>query len=120
VRWSPELDGGATAPEPKTTLKSNLFTSNLIIFSCLFQIRNPKNKKAYQSTGSEKVKSRWKLPFFLSASTFFSFPFSSFFRFLLLIFVLVSEVMAVIVNQFVWKVIVNDGCSLRLCGGRCD
>jgi hypothetical protein len=78
VRWSPELDGGATAPEPKTTLKSNLFTSNLIIFTCSLRIRNPKFKKAYQSTGSERQTAATKsslLSRSVSSCSFFLFLF---------------------------------------------
>jgi hypothetical protein len=78
VRWSPELDGGATAPEPKIILKSNLFTSNLIIFTCSLRIRNPKFKKAYQSTGSERQTAATKsslLSRSVSSCSFFLFLF---------------------------------------------
>jgi hypothetical protein len=38
---------------PKNNRKFKLFTVNLHYFTCLFQIRNLKFKKVYQSTGSE-------------------------------------------------------------------
>jgi hypothetical protein len=39
---------------PENTPKPKLFTSNFIVFTCSIQIRNPKFKKAHQSTGSER------------------------------------------------------------------
>jgi hypothetical protein len=38
-------DGGATAPELKTSPKTQLFKSKLNPFLCLLRIRNPKIKK---------------------------------------------------------------------------
>jgi hypothetical protein len=93
VRWSPESDGGATAPEPQTILKSNLFSSNLVIFSCLFRIRNPKFKKAYQIDRIGGKRQRRNLtpfsPLFryiLAVSFFFFFSFLFFVLFFRIFF----------------------------------
>jgi magnesium-transporting ATPase (P-type) len=88
-------DSGTTAPEPKTSPKTLLFKSNLVLFLCLLRIQNPKYEKTHKTSGSEEGRTATKLSLFFLFLRFFS---SSYF--FLFLFVVVGRLCVFVLLVF--------------------